>query len=202
MAQRIIAISTKSFNSSGDLKWRTNYIATRLSPDDTTILYDEVDDLVTQVGTLLTKKKDCLGMLEIWAHANPLVCNQLTNGNVNAWVQELMKIVWCDNAFLYLSGCNTGNMEIGPGWALKSVQQVGPIARALAEAMPYDSSHFPIHLAIFGTRGYSRGAHIINTITCEKSLSEGHLWWYRFYPPYGNSIDASGAQVWQQFNNW
>jgi len=166
------------------------------------IIYDEVDDLVTQVGAILTAKKDCLGMLEVDAHANPRLCNQLTVSNADAWGQELMKIVWCDNAFLYLGGCNTGDFCLGPGWNNRTPKEIGSIARVLADAMPYSSSSFPIHLTVFGARGFITGTHITGTEECHQTCVTGHLWWKQYHGRYGNAIDATGAAVWEPFKNW
>lgn len=204
MAQRIIAISRVSFDAVGTLADVTATVKSGLPKGDSMIIYDDIGDLVTQVGAILTAKKDCLGMLEVHAHSCPMLCNLLTNSNVDAWGQALMKLVWCDNASLYVSGCNTGCSEYGPGW--NSVPQtptnIGPIAEALRDAMEYDSSTFPIHLTVYGSRGYLWGQHITGTEETKTSYFSGHLWWREYHHMYGNARDGTGATAWLPFNNW
>jgi hypothetical protein len=204
MAQRIIAISRVSFDAVGTLAAVTRTVKNGLPKGDSMIIYNDIGDLVTQVAAILTGRKDCLGMLEVHAHSCPMYCNLLTNSNVDAWGQALMKIVWCDNASLYLAGCNTGCTEDGPGW--DSVPQtstnIGPIAEALRDAMAYDSSTFPIHLTVYGSKGYLGGTHITGTEEVEAHYFSGHFWWREFHHRYAKSRDGTGAAAWDPYNNW
>ena len=152
MAQRIVAISRISFNAAGTLNAEINYVKSILPKGDSMIVYDEVGDLVTQVGAILTAKKDCLGMLDVDAHGWPLYCNQLVWNNVDSWGQALMQVAWCDNASLYLDSCNSGCSCYGPGWSSQpqTPTGIGPIAEALRDAMTYDPTTFPIHLTVYG----------------------------------------------------
>jgi hypothetical protein len=204
MAQRIIAISRVSFNSSGTLAQETNNVKNSLPKGDSMIIYDDVGDLVSQVGAILTAKNDCLGMLDVDAHGNPLLCNLLTNSNVDAWGKALMAIAWCDNASLYLDSCNSACSEFGPGWNTRpqTPTSVGPIAGALRDAMEYDSSTFPIHLTVYGSRGYLSGTHIAGTEKTETSYFSGHLWWRQYHHRYANASAGTGPAAWEPFKNW
>jgi len=168
------------------------------------ITYDEVADLVTQVGDILTARKDCLGMLDVYAHGHPLLCNQLTNSNVDAWGKALMNVSWCDNASLYLNSCNSGCSFYGPGWSSlpQTPTEIGPIAEALRDAMAYDSANFPVHLTVYGSRGYLYGTHIVGDEKSVSSYFSGHLWWREYHHRYGNATDGTGAAAWLPFNNW
>jgi hypothetical protein len=161
--------------------------------------YGDVADLVDKVDQLLTIDPDhpCLRSLEIVAHGSPIFVDGLTRTDVSGWGRELKQLGWCDEANLYLSGCNTGlARRRGPPAAR------GPIARLLAGAMPFDPVDFPHKLTVLGTAGYVTGSHATGDIESTPEYSTGMLWWEVEYVVYPGARTASGSRVWNPFRNW
>jgi hypothetical protein len=182
-----------------------------ISPDTGLVLdYHNVDELVQQVGLLLTidPDKPCLRSLEIWAHGNPGLINDLGTGGAANWGAKLKTLKWCDVCTIYLAGCNTG-LSLGPPFP--AARRV-PIAKSLADAMKYDSATFPVHITVYGSAGYLSGCHSIGRTSTQTSFTETswHAGWTfppiwrekTVWEPYDGSRDASGDQVWNAFQNW
>ena len=160
--------------------------------------YDNVDDLVQQVDALLTIDPDlpCLHSLEIWAHGNPVSVNDLSRPGFN-WGQKLMTLKWCDEASIYLTGCNTGlARRRGPA------NTRGPIAKMLADAMPFDAGSFEHKITVYGSAGYLRGSHATGGTRTTAGKSTGMLWWKQDWETYPGARDATGNNVWNSFKNW
>jgi hypothetical protein len=172
--------------------------------------YLHVDDLVQQVDALLAidPDKPCLRSLEIWAHANPGLINDLSTGGAPNWGTKLKTLKWCDNGSIYLAGCNTG---LSLGAPFPPARRV-PIAKSLADAMRYDPASFPVHITVYGSAGYLHGCHTIGRTSTERTFTETswHAAWTlppiwrekTVWEPYDNSRDATGDQVWNEFYNW
>ena len=160
--------------------------------------YNNINDLVQQVEALLTIDPDhpCLRSLEIWSHGNPVSINDLSRPGAN-WGQQLMTLKWCDEASIYLTGCNTGLARPrGPA------NTRGPIASMLADAMPFDPATFFHKITVYGSAGYLRGSHATGGLSTTAEYSTGMLWWKEVWETYPGSRDANGNQVWNSFKNW
>lgn len=176
----------------------------RGAPQDTALIlgYTDVDDLVNQVRAHLTIDPDhpCLRSLEIWAHGNPSLVNDLTAAGAAVWGPKLRTLPWCDNAAIYLAGCNTG-----------LAARRGSVAKSLADAMPFTPGSFAVHLTVHGSCGYLSGCHTLGG----EATSVGHststfefVWWPPFFrrvvtpwEEYTGARDAQGSQVWNSFKN-
>ncbi|HWA27987.1 MAG TPA: hypothetical protein VG734_20210 [Lacunisphaera sp.] len=181
------------------------------APDETALIlgYKDVDDLVQQTQAHLAIDPDhpCLRSLEIWAHGNPGLINDLASTGAATWGAKLKALPWCDNAAIYLAGCNTG-LQLGNNYP---ASRRGPVAKNLADAMAFDPASFAVHLTVFGSAGYLSGCHT----TADESTSVGHSTWeikvgwalppiwreVTVWDEYAGARAAQGQQVWNPFKN-
>lgn len=161
--------------------------------------YDDIDDLVKKVDELLKIDPDhpCLNSLEIGAHGSPVSINDLGRADVGTWGQKLKTLNWCDEASIYLSACNTGLARAhGPA------NTRGPIAKMLADAMPFDPASFYNKITVYGAAGFQYDFQINDSARTTAEYSTGSLWWKVEYESYPGARDATGAQSWNSFKNW
>jgi hypothetical protein len=114
--------------------------------------------------------------IEIVAHGNPVVCNDISLGNVAVMAESLRRLPGVTRATaLYLSGCNTGlqfNDEC--------------IAASFASSFPG---------SVYGTRGYITGTHAERNERCVASFTfEGIV-----YHAYPGGDDAAGDRAWKHY---
>ena len=160
--------------------------------------YDDADDLVQKVDGLLIMDPDhpCLRSLEIWAHANPVTINDLSRPG-SSFGQKLKALKWCDEASIYLTGCNTGlSRSRGPA------NTRGPIAKMLADSMAFNATSFAHKITVYGSAGYLSGSNATGKLATSTGYSTGWLWWKVVWETYSGSRDASGTRVWNTFKNW
>ena len=199
------------------------------NPSGYVVIFDftGIGDLVARIRAAMQSDPDhpCLILLEIWAHSNPVVADGMAYTAVAAWATELMTLVWCDNADIYLAGCNTGlTLSVPAGTASGSA---GPIAKALADAMPFDNATFPHHIVVHGSAGYLSGCNAVGPPSTECTIASTWQRVSRFakfvwgfisggplggvlaagtvgvdWPPYPGCRGTSGAGVWNDFKNW
>jgi len=181
------------------------------APADTGLVlgYTAIGDLVQKVDALITIDPDhpCLKSLEIWAHGNPGLIDNLTAAGAATWGPQLMTLNWCDEASIYLAGCNSG-LQLSSRYP---ASRRGPVAKSLADAMPYDANNFKVHLTVYGSNGYLRSNHTLGNESTIKSFSttSWHAGWQippfwretTNWPPYAGSQAAQGNQVWIPFKN-
>lgn len=168
--------------------------------------YSSPADLVAKIKALSAANAHaCVDYLLIYAHGNPTVLNAIRLASITAWATELKKVPWCDSADLYLNGCNTG---------LKTALGNGPIAKLLADAIPFNATSFAHQISVYGTTGYHRGSHAKGNNSVSKTLTKriwSLKWWYIIpYPSYKDvvthtaypgSTDATGAACYNRFKN-
>lgn len=103
------------------------------------IEYLDVLDLLSRIADLQVADAQQVAEIEIVAHGNPGVCNDLVLGNVAVAAESLRRIAGIgDTTAVYLSGCNTGVEFNGEC-----------IARSFAAAFK---------APVFGSRGYTSQA--------------------------------------------
>jgi hypothetical protein len=171
--------------------------------------YHNINDLVQQVSNLLVIDPDhpCLSSIEIIAHGNPSVINDLAVADATSWGGKLKALKWCDAGSIYLAGCNTG-LQLDKRYP---AQRRGPIAKMLADAMAYDPSSFPVHITVYGSSGYLSGCHTLSDEKTIKTFSETEWhaglqfppFWRETteWPPFEGATDAQGGQCWIGFKN-
>ncbi|UPW17532.1 hypothetical protein M0C34_14980 [Agarivorans sp. TSD2052] len=168
--------------------------------------YDNLADLITKINQLLTIDPDhpCLKTLEITAHGNPISINDMSRVDVNTWAAQLKTLNWCDEASIYLSGCNSG---LPRTTRLTNPAQVGPIAKQLANALPYNASSFAHKIKVYGSKGYLSGTHVEGNEDIVDSFTEYNFSWS--LPPwsktrwtkYPGGTNATGNACWASFKN-
>lgn len=137
--------------------------------------YRDAVDLLSQLGDAATSTPQPWTDIEIVAHGNPGVCDDVTLGNAAIFGGSLKRITGESTASLYLSGCNTGLEFNGEC-----------VARSLAEGFQGP---------VFGARGYMGGTHAEGTEHCSASFEYDGI----VYHAYPGGIDAVGDQVWNRF---
>lgn len=168
--------------------------------------YDNRADLVDKIRTLQSIDPDhpCLKTLEIDAHANPISINDLSRTDVASWGTALKTLVWCDEASVYLSGCNTG---LTRNSASTNPAVIGPIAKLLADALAYDPATFAHKIIVYGSNGYLSGTHMEGSEETVDSFTEYNFAWAippvtkTFWPKFPGGSNASGNAVWIPFKN-
>lgn len=111
--------------------------------------------------------------IEIVAHGNPAICDDVLLENAATVEESLRRIAGVSNhTAVYLSGRNTGLEFDGEC-----------IARSLASSFK---------AAVFGSRGYLAGTHAERNETCVASLKLGGI----VYHFYSDGADAVGDDVW------
>lgn len=159
--------------------------------------YVGVADLVARVQSLIQADPDvpCLRSLEIVAHGNPVTADDFPIHDAANWGTQLAVLNWCDEASIYLSGCNTGVSTA------RSVPS-GPLAAALAASMSFQAGTFEVHLTVFGAAGYITGTHAQGNSTVVAEFTTGILLWTEHHEPMVGARDASGNNAWNAFRNW
>ena len=160
--------------------------------------FDAIDSLVNQVQAEIDIDPDhpCLKSLEIVAHGEPVSCDGMDRSDAGTWATKLKQLPWCDVAAIYLSGCNTGLARDrgDPG-------VMGPVAKLLADAMPFDAAAFVHRISVYGAAGYISGANASRDEAVTLDYSTGWLFWRVDYETYKGARTASGAQSWNEFKN-
>lgn len=114
--------------------------------------------------------------IEIVAHGNPAICNDVSLGNFVVVAESLRRLPSVTRATaVYLSGCNTG-------------LRFNDECIAASFAIAFQGS-------VFGTRGYVTGTHAERNERCVASFTfEGIV-----YHAYPGGEDAVGNRVWRHF---
>lgn len=138
--------------------------------------YADAFELLSRIAELQAAVALDIAEIEVVAHGNPAICDDLSLGNADVVGESLRRIRGVkESTAVYLSGCNTGLEFNGEC-----------IARSLAEAF---------EAPIFGALGYLTGTHAERSERCvAASEFDGIL-----YHSYPGGIDASGDHVWRQF---
>jgi len=136
----------------------------------------------------------CLSVLCIVTHGSPLMANGINSQNAALWARSYKYFLWvqdqklCDETHIILNGCNTG---------LRDLSGADSIAKQIANAIPFDRNNFPIHVTVWGSRGYiKQGTDAMqgNTI-----VTGGRIGGLVSYP---GSTNARGQAAWIKFRNW
>ena len=143
-------------------------------PNDWLFLeFSDAVDLLAQLSDEVQPSQQ-LTELEVVAHGNPAICNDISIGNFAVVAESLRRIVRKTTA-VYLSGCNTGLQFNGEC-----------IAASFAAAFGG---------SVFGTRGYVTGTHAERNERCVASFTlEGIV-----YHAYPGGQDAEGGGAWKHF---
>lgn len=168
--------------------------------------YDDLPDLINKINQYLIIDPDhpCLKTLEIDAHGNPTSINDMSRLDVNAWAIQLKTLPWCDEASIYLSGCNTGLTRTT---RITNPARVGPIAQQLANAIAFNATTFAHKIWVYGSNGYLSGTHVEGSEKTIDSFTERNLTWS--FPPwtttvwkkYPGATNSSGNACWVGFKN-
>lgn len=203
----VIAPCTKGWHSQNDYLEEEARVV-RNTPGSWEIIlgYDDLADLINKINQLLTIDPDhpCLKTLEIDAHGNPTSINDMTRTDVNGWSTQLKTLNWCDEASIYLSGCNTGLTLTN---RITDPARVGPIAQQLANALQFNASSFAHKIWVYGTNGYFSGSHAEGNESTEDSFTEWELswsippWTRTVWEKYPGATNASGNSCWIGFKN-
>ena len=141
-------------------------------------LYIEFADAVDLLSRLSDEVQTSqqLTEIEIVAHGNPAICNDISIGNFAVVAESLRRIPGlAKTTAVYLSGCNTG-------------LQFNSECIAASFAAAFEGS-------VFGTRGYITGTHAERSEQCVASfILEGIV-----YHAYPGGQDAEGDAVWKRF---
>jgi hypothetical protein len=135
--------------------------------------YADAFDLVARIAELQAERID---EVEIVAHGNPAICDDVSVGNALLVAESLRRIAGIGKTTaVYLSGCNTGLEFNGEC-----------IARSFATAFEGP---------VLGARGYIAGTHAERSEHCRASfMLDGIL-----YHAYPGGVDAWGPDVWIRF---
>lgn len=138
--------------------------------------YANVFDLLARIGDLRTSAAQGVADIEIVAHGNPAVCDDVSLDNAAVVGESLRRIAGVgDGTTVYLSGCNTGLEFNGEC-----------VARVFAASF---------RAPVFGSRGYIAGTRAERNERCVASFRlEGIL-----YHAYPEGADAEGDAVWKPF---
>jgi hypothetical protein len=161
--------------------------------------FNGVDDLVARIERLMKSQPNipCLRSLEIRAHGNPVDIDDFQVNDAGAWGTKLRTLTWCDQASVYLSGCNTG-LSRRPG-----LTPSGPIAKELRDSMRFTPGSFEVRLTVYGTAGYKYGSHAEGNTRVTREVTSSFLFWSTVRSEaFPGSRDASGAKAWIAFKNW
>ncbi len=138
--------------------------------------YADVFDLIARVRDLQGTEIQEVTEIEIVAHGNPAICDDVSLGNAAVVGEALRRIAGvADDTAVYLSGCNTGLEFNGEC-----------VARLFAESF---------RAPVFGSRGYIAGTRAERNERCVASFAlDGIL-----YHSYPGGADAQGDAVWRHF---
>jgi hypothetical protein len=141
-------------------------------------LYLEFADAVDLLSRLSDEVRTSqqLTEIEIVAHGNPAICNDVSLGNFAVVAESLRRLAGVTKATaVYLSGCNTG-------------LHFNDECIAASFAMTFEGS-------VLGTRGYVTGTHAERNERCVASFTfEGIV-----YHAYPGGQDAEGDRVWKHY---
>ena len=203
----VVAPYTKEWGSKNDYDEEEARIV-RNAPNTWEVIlgYNDLTDLINKINQLLTIDPDhpCLKTLEIDAHANPISINDMSRTDVNTWATQLKTLNWCDEASIYLSGCNTG---LPRTTAITNPAVAGPIAKQLANAIPFNATTFAHKIWVYGSKGYLNGTHAEGNEKTSDTLTEREFTWS--IPPWTTTVwkkypggsNASGNACWKGFKN-
>jgi hypothetical protein len=137
--------------------------------------FTDAVDLLSRLSDELQTSQQ-LTEIEIVAHGNPTICNDVSIGNVAVVAESLRRLPGVTKSTaVYLSGCNTG-------------LQFSDECIAASFAMALEGS-------VLGTRGYVTGTHAERNERCVASFTlEGIV-----YDPYPGGEDAVAERVWKHF---
>jgi hypothetical protein len=138
--------------------------------------YADAFDLLARLTDVRTSTSPHVTDIEIVAHGNPALCNDISLGNALVVGESLRRIAGVtDETAVYLSGCNTGLEFHGEC-----------VARLFADAF---------RAPVFGARGYIAGTRAEQNERCVASFElEGIV-----YHGYPGGTDAEGDHVWKRF---
>jgi len=159
----------------------------QVSPEYYIIGYDDLNQLITQIAALLQSETwttgtppvihhhPCLEVLEIRSHSRPAKCGGICEGNIRNFAGEIDSLVYCDELKIYLSGCNTGNVDDN-----------FCIAQSLADLIPAARRQKQYRCTVYGTKGYQTGSNAgkNSNVTRDYTDAQGHV-----YPRYEHSED-------------
>jgi hypothetical protein len=138
--------------------------------------YTDALDLLAGVSNTQALYLQELTEIEIVAHGNPAICDDVSLGNVAIVGESLRRIAgFTDETAVYLSGCNTG-LEF----------QGECVARLFADAFK---------APVFGSRGYITGTYAEQNERCVASFELDGI----VYHAYPGGTDANGDHVWKRF---
>lgn len=168
--------------------------------------YDNLADLINKINQYLIIDPDhpCLKTLEIDAHGSPVSINDMTRTDVSTWTTQLKTLKWCDEASIYLSGCNTGLTRTT---RITDPARVGPIAQQLANALLYNQATFPHKIWVYGSNGYLSGTHVegnektVDTFTEYEFALSIPPWTSTVWKKYPGGSNSSGGACWIGFKN-
>ncbi|HEV7766082.1 MAG TPA: hypothetical protein VGQ76_13845, partial [Thermoanaerobaculia bacterium] len=145
---RIIAVPRDENDVLTDERLRLSVWAP--ASDWTYLEYADVFDLLAQISALQAADPRAVIEIEIVAHGNPALCDDVSLGNAAVVAESLRRIAGISKTTtVYLSGCNTGLDFNGDC-----------IGRSFAAAF---------EAPVFGTRGYLAGTHAEQTEQCVAS---------------------------------
>ena len=146
------------------------------SNDWSYVEYNDAFDLLSRLTELQVAVTQQISELEIVAHGNPAICNDVSLENVLIIGESLRRIAGVsDHTAVYLSGCNTGLEFNGEC-----------IARSFASSFK---------AAVFGSRGYLAGTHAERNEHCVASFKLDDI----VYHSYPGGANAVHAEVWTRF---
>lgn len=173
----------------------------RNGPFQEIVPYNDLNEIIQGIQQFQQNDPDhpCLLILEIIAHGDPTSLNGFTRTDINTIAAAFMQLVWCDNAKIFLSGCNTG---LPMDTSSNPTAVIGPFAKMLADAMPYNATSFAYKIDVHGSAGYLSGSYSQGSTDTSTDLIDRWLWKKTYYGPYPGCRVASGSQVWNVFKNY
>jgi hypothetical protein len=138
--------------------------------------YGDVFDLLARLAELQLAGIQQVSEIEIVAHGNPALCNDVSLENAAIIGESLRRIAGVsDRTAVYLSGCNTG-LELNGEC----------IAHSFARSFK---------AAVFGSRGYLAGTHAEGNERCVAAFKLDGI----VYHSYPGGADAVRDDVWNSF---
>jgi hypothetical protein len=145
------------------------------SNDWTYLEYGDGFELLASIADVRSPR---IEIIEIVAHGNPLLCDDVVIGNAALLGVSLRRLTGIgEHTSVYLSGCNTG-LELNADC----------IARSFSEA--FEGS-------VFGARGYLAGTYAERNERCVASFELDGI----VYHAYPGGVDAEGSAVWKHFGH-
>lgn len=203
----VVAPYTKGWGSKNQYDGEETRIV-RNAPSNWEVIlgYDDLADLINKIDQYLIIDPDhpCLKTLEIDAHGSPTSINGMTRTDVTTWATQLKTLPWCDEASIYLAGCNTG---LTKSTRITNPAVVGPIAKQLANAMAFNQATFAHKIWVYGSNGYLSGTHVEGNEKTVETFTEYNWAWS--FPPLTKTVwekqpggsNATGDACWIGFKN-